>query len=131
MSRVCAREGWTPSQLVRGALTPRQIVEGRRLGLVNAAEWFAAFCIAFENGFAPCSDRQRVWRSRGLWPKLSTLESLARENGIRASEVIALAYSCWLGTSDAWHDTIRSRNTGRDRAVIAASDDPPSHYEGR
>jgi len=131
MSRVCRREGWTPSELVRGVLTPREIVEGRRLGSVNAAEWFAAFCIAFENGFAPCSDRQREWRRRGLWPKLTTLEELARDNGMRASEAIALAYSCWLGTSDSWQETIRSRNPGRDRAMVDVGDDPSyRHAEG-
>jgi DNA invertase Pin-like site-specific DNA recombinase len=130
MSRVCRREGWTPSELVRGVLTPREIVEGRRLGCVNAAEWFAAFCVAFESGFVPCSDRQREWRSRGLWPKLRTLEELAHDNGVRASEALTLAYSCWLGTSDSWHDTIRSRNPGRDRAVVNAGDDLLSHHGG-
>jgi len=78
--------------LVLGALTPREIIEGRRLGRINAAEWYAALCIAFEDGLAPSPAWQREWKRR-CWPKYTTLHLFAAANAMRPADLVAIAYS--------------------------------------
>lgn len=126
--RTCRHMGCTPAEVVRGALTPREIVDGRRLGRINAAEWYAALCIAFEGGLVPGRGWQREWKRR-CWPEYATLHLFAKANAFSPSDLLAFAYLAWCEGSDGWNVAIRSFGTTVDRAVDLGGGEPVDDSE--
>ena len=102
---VRRRHGLTPDDLVREALSPRDIVEGRRVRCLNASEWLAAFHIAFERGLGPSRLWQREWEG-SCWPSLRALRLLGKRSGMPPSRILELAYASWLGEAVAWPELI-------------------------
>jgi len=128
--RRCRHLGCTPAEVVRGALTPREIVEGRRLGRINAAEWYAALSIAFEGGFVPGGGWQREWKRR-CWPDYGTLYVFAKANGFSPPDLLAVAYLAWREGFDGWNVAIKSFSTTADRAVDLGGGEPADDTEDR
>lgn len=120
--------GCTPAEVVRGALTPREIVDGRRLGRINAAEWYAALSIAFEGGLVPGRGWQREWKRR-CWPEYATLYLFATANEFSPSDLLAFAYLIWCEGSDGWNVAIKSFGTTVDRAVDLGGGEPVDDSE--
>ncbi len=114
--RLCNESGLTPTLLVRAALSPREIVEGRRAQVINAAEWYEALALAFESGLRPTRGWHEQWLDH-CWPKYSSLVFFARRNGMLPAELLAFAFECWSRPSDAWQSRITSVARGRDAVL--------------